>query len=135
MSIGHNYQAPAYGDGFKFADPIPPRAMSPAPRDAAIIQDWLTADEGRTEQCLECELDIDFDREQIVKVLDVICVVWRRTPSKEVIDGKVSFQIKNREQWLKVAQEYADDLASYELEYLRGKVRASAAMTGNGVGE
>ena len=128
MSIG--YPNDAYGQGFKFADPIPPRAISKAPRDAAIIQDWLTADEGRTEQCLECELDIDFDREQIVKVLQVYCVIWRHMPSKEAIDGKYVFTDHAREQWLKVAQEYADDLAGYELMYLRDKVRKAVALTG-----
>ena len=131
MSIDHNYQAPAYGDGFKFAGPIPPRAMSKAPRDAAIIQDWLTADEGRTEQCLECELDIDFDREdKPVKVLQVYCVIWRRSPCREYIDGKSVFSADAKQQWLKVAQEYADDLADYELEYLRGKVRKAVVLTG-----
>lgn len=128
MSVG--YPNNAYGDGFKFADPIPPRAMSKPPRDAAIIQDWLTADEGRTEQCLECELDIDFDREPIVKVLQVLGVIWRKMPGKEAIDGKFRFTPEIQSRWLKVAQEYADDLADWELEYLRGKVRQVVFLTG-----
>lgn len=125
-----NYPAPAYGPGFSFATVPPSRTIPPAPRDAAIIQDWLTADEGRSEQCIECELDIDFGREQIVKVLSVISVIWRFSKSKQPIDGKFLFSKEAQAQWVKVAQEYADDLPDYELTYLLDKVRASVAMTG-----
>jgi len=116
---------PAYTPGL-FATP----SSRPKLRDAAIIDRWLIGDDGTVEICIDAQCDVDFDRQKIIKVIDVDNILFR-DPKGTCSDIRHSLSPDAKRFWIGRAQEYADYLGQWELDNIRDKVRKVVALVGN----
>ncbi len=121
---------PAYVNGM-YADP--PTVKRVHLRDAAIVDIFLTGDDHAMQWGIDATVSADFDREQIVKVINVDSVVFRT--KTYAIDGHSDMRHTlgpdAKSFWMHVAQIYADNMAQYELDWLRDKVRKQVMLVGN----
>lgn len=125
------YQAPAYGSGFQFADP--PIVVRQKLRDAAIIDIFLTGDDHAMTWGIDATVDVDFDRENPIKVLSVDNVIFRSKSyaSDGLSDIRHGLSLDAKEFWMHTAQIYADHMGQWELDWVRDKVRKVVALVGN----
>jgi uncharacterized protein YfdQ (DUF2303 family) len=118
--------------GFDFADP--PIVRRVQLRDAAILDIFLTGDDHAMQWGIDATVSADFDREQIVKVINVDSVVFRSKTyaSDGHSDMRHTLGPDAKAFWMNTAQIYADNMSQHELDWLRDKVRKQVILTGNG---
>ena len=130
MSIGQ-YPTGPYGDkAFQFADP--PIVRRVKPRDAAVINTFLTSDDGTVQIAIDALIDCDFDRQQPIKVIGVDSVLFR-DPKSSTTEGDIRHTLNADAHafWVGRAQHYADNLGQWEVDHIRDKVRQKVALVGN----
>lgn len=118
----------SYYDGMYADPPVVKRVQL---RDAGTIDSWLTSDDGTTVIAIDCTMDIDFDRQQIVKVVRVDSVIFKEPKNSTNGDIRHNMSADAQKFWTNRAQVYADNLGQWELDYLRDKVRKQVMLVGN----